>query len=131
MSIDIFAGASGPGFPISSVGFPSASVTGATAIIAAANSPNRPVVEPPPSGYPKIITHPERPTSPFYEISDGLYRSPTGETVTYRTVADYVLTAQGIPRATLMTLLGQDEPKFPLALLIGAGALVLLVLIKK
>ena len=65
------------------------------------------IVEPPPGGYPRIIVHPERPNAAFAFISDGWYRSPTGEVVSYKTVADYVLTAKGVDQLSLMRALGQ------------------------
>jgi hypothetical protein len=65
------------------------------------------LIEPPPGGYPRIIVHPERPNAAFALISDGWYRSPTGEVVSYKTVADYVLTAKGVDPASLMKALGQ------------------------
>lgn len=65
------------------------------------------LIEPPPGGYPRIIVHPERPNSPFAFIENGWYRSPTGDVVSYKTVAEYVLTAHGVDRAVLLKALGQ------------------------
>lgn len=90
------------------------------------------IVEPPPSGYPRIIVHPERPDAAFVLIEAGWYRSPTGPVVPYKTVAEYVLTAPG-DRMTLLKALGQVPGGLPswlndnMLLIGGAAALVLLL----
>lgn len=71
-----------------------------------AYGPSGQIQEPPPGGYPKIIVHPERPDAGFALISDGWYRSPTGEVVPYRTVAEYVLSGSG-DRTALLKAIGQ------------------------
>lgn len=88
------------------------------------------IVEPPPGGYPKVIVHPERPDGAFAWISDGWYRSPTGDVVPYRTVAEYVLTAQGVAREELMKRVGQlPSTNVYNWILYGGAALVVVVLL--
>lgn len=87
------------------------------------------VVEPPPAGYPRVIVHPERPNAAFALIENGWYRSPTGEVVSYKTVADYVLSAQGATREQLLKVLGQlpgggGFPFVTIAIALGVGLLL-------
>jgi len=88
------------------------------------------IVEPPPAGYPKVIVHPEKPNAPFFLISPGWYRSPTNEVVSYRTVAEYLITANA-PREQILRALGQTGPNMKLIYIIagGVGILVLISLL--
>lgn len=88
------------------------------------------IVEPPPGGYPPSIVHPERPDAPFFLISPGWYRSPNNEVVSYRVVAEYVLTAQNTPREELLRRLGQSgSSNILIYAAVGVGALILITLL--
>ena len=91
------------------------------------------LIEPPPGGYPRIIIHPERPNAPFALIENGWYRSPTGGVVSYKTVADYVLTAKGVDRAVLLSALGQvpGGTKFPYGVVVVVALALGLLLIRR
>lgn len=127
-TFDIFAGASGPGFYEPAVLGASGGITGSVS-----GAKPETLKIPPPAGYPRIIVHPERPNAAFALIGDGWYRSPTGDVVSYKTVADYVLTAKGTARSVLLKSLGQtpSEGWGPSTLLLAGGALLLLVIVVK